>query len=101
MFAMSHSLNLDSNCPPWTPRDASPAEAAEVQKIRDMQRKITEYMGSRSMSSRTWVPFLQLIIRKHGVRSCNVTRLLSTRWIRVLVQVADKSVEICRQSWHC
>lgn len=53
MFAMSYGLNLDNNCPSWTPRDASPAEAAEIQKIRDMQRKITEYMGSRSMSSIT------------------------------------------------
>lgn len=53
MYVVATSLNLDENCPAWTPRAASAAEQAEVRKIRDMQGLIRSHMGSRSMSSIT------------------------------------------------
>jgi hypothetical protein len=48
---MAKSMELDENCPPWTPREASAVEEAEIKRIRDMQGLIRRHMGSRSMSS--------------------------------------------------
>jgi hypothetical protein len=51
MFAMTKSLNLDANCPPRSPRQASVAEAEEIQKVREMQARILRNMGARSVAS--------------------------------------------------
>lgn len=53
MWALSKSLNLDIDLPIWDPRETSSAEAAEVQRIRDMQANIRRYMGSRPLKSIT------------------------------------------------
>ncbi|KAI1418446.1 hypothetical protein F5Y13DRAFT_1401 [Hypoxylon sp. FL1857] len=47
------SMNLDQNCPPWTPREASKEEAREIEGIKAMQETIRQYMGSRALSEIT------------------------------------------------
>ena len=54
MFEGIHSLSLDRGCPLemiYLMRKRSPEEAAEIRRIRDMQKRFAEYIRSRSMSS--------------------------------------------------
>ena len=48
-YALAHSLKMDENCPPWTPREASAEETGELQEIKELQDRIRAHMGSRSM----------------------------------------------------
>lgn len=50
-WKLAQGLQLDENCPEWTPRPASAAEEKEIQEIRDMQELIKRHMGSRSIST--------------------------------------------------
>jgi hypothetical protein len=43
MYVMAASLNLDKNCPPWTPREPSAAETQEIKEINDMQETIRHH----------------------------------------------------------
>lgn len=66
MYASAKLYKLDENCPAWSPREPSAAEEEQVRKIRDMQGRIRQYMGSRSMSSINSNDMREILVQNFG-----------------------------------
>ena len=64
--AMSSNLQLDVDCPPWTPREPSPEEDLEVTKIRNMQALITSHMGAQGVKKITSADMQQILVNNFG-----------------------------------
>ncbi|KAI0836738.1 hypothetical protein F5Y06DRAFT_273248 [Hypoxylon sp. FL0890] len=59
-------MKLDQNCPPWTPREASEAEAKEVEKVIAMQETIRRHMGSRGVREVTSNDMRDILVNNFG-----------------------------------
>lgn len=67
-YAIAALDKAGTNCPPWTPREASVEEQQELKKTRDMQDLIRRHMGSRSMRSVNSDDMQAILVDNFGAR---------------------------------
>ncbi|KAI1776242.1 hypothetical protein F4818DRAFT_457687 [Hypoxylon cercidicola] len=66
MYFLSKTSEHDENCPPWTPRETSAAEAKEIEEIGTMQGVLRSHMGARGVGNISTEEMLDILAKNFG-----------------------------------